>query len=335
MNILLNGYFDKNFGDDAMQEIIVKHFKEYDFYPNCKQREMLRHLEKYENVHIGEPVPKIDVFLNVIGTGFLYRTRYAKVTKLFEVLFKKKEKYPRMALVDCSMERFTSRLEKWLVKKAVGQYDFITCRDDISFRFLKENTKKASVFLFNDIIFAGAYVEESKRKFLGIAPVNRAKSDKNYAYYKELADFADRYIEDEKREVKLFAFDSGNENDVLAATCIKDLMCNKDNVRIVVYNSDTKELVSEFSECEMIIGSRFHSIVLAVANGIKTIAVYDNEKIARICRDFKIMGIKKNLLSAERLMHSVKNYQHYCADTSDAEGHINKLSEFFDGVEYE
>ena len=82
MNILLNGYFDKNFGDDAMQEMIVAHFSEYDFFPNCKQREMLAHLEKYENVHIGENIPNVDLFLNVIGTGFLYQTRFAKVTKL-------------------------------------------------------------------------------------------------------------------------------------------------------------------------------------------------------------------------------------------------------------
>ena len=40
------------------------------------------------------------------------------------------------------------------------------------------------------------------------------------------------------------------------------------------------------------------------------------------------MRIKKNSLSAEQLMDSVKNYQHYSADTSDAEGHINALSEF-------
>ena len=328
MNILLNGYFDKNFGDDAMQEIIVKHFNEHDFYPNCNQREMLTHLEKYKNVHIGEDIPDVDLFLNVIGTGFLYQTRFAKVTKLFEVLFKKTVKYPRMALVDCSMERFTSKTEEWLVKRGIGQYAFITCRDSVSYKFLKKNIKKASIFKFNDIIFAGDYVEESKRSFLGIAPVNRAKSDKNYKYYKELADFADRYIESEGKEVKLFAFDAGNENDVLAVTSIKNMMHNKDRVRIIAYNSDTKEFVKEFSECEIVIGSRFHSIVLAVLNGINTIAVYDNEKIDRICRDFNIMRIKKNSLSAEQLMDSVKNYQHYSADTSDAEGHINALSEF-------
>lgn len=328
MNILLNGYFDKNFGDDAMQEMVVKHFKEHNFYPNCKQREMLRHLEKYENVHIGMPAPDVDLFLNVIGTGFLYQTRYAKVTKLFEVLFKKKVKYPRMALVDCSIEQFTSRTERWLAKQSICKYNLITCRDDVTYKFLKKNIRKASIFKFDDIIFDGDYIKASKRCFLGIAPVNRAKSDKNYGYYKELAAFADRYIETENKEVKLFAFDAGNENDILAATSIKNLMKNKDKVRIVAYNSDIDEFVKEFSECEMIIGSRFHSIVLAVMNGINTIAVYDNEKIHRICQKFKIMGIKKNALCAEQLMHSVKNYQHYSADTSDAKGHINTLSEF-------
>ena len=328
MNILLNGYFDKNFGDDAMQEMIVSHFSEHDFYPNCNQREMLAHLEKYENVHIGENIPKVDLFLNVIGTGFLYQTRFAKVTKLFEVLFKKKQKYPRMALVDCSTEHFTSKTEKWLVKYGISQYDFITCRDDITYQFLKKNIKKASISKFNDIIFAGDYKNTSERSFLGIAPVNRAKSDKNYTYYKELATFADDYIDQNKKYVKLFAFDCGNENDALAATCIKNIMRNKESVKIVAYNSNTDEFVKEFCECEMIIGSRFHSIVLAVLNGINTIAVYDNEKIDRICHEFNIMGIKKNSFCAQNLMDCVKSYQHYSANTADATGHIKKLSEF-------
>lgn len=328
MNILLNGYFDKNFGDDAMQELVVKHFKEFDFYPNCKQREMLRHLEKYENAHIGVPIPEIDLFLNVIGTGFLYQTKFAKITKLYEVLFKKRAKYPRMALVDCSFEYFTSLHEKWLVKQGVREYDFITCRDDISYEFLKKNVKKTPIFKFNDIIFDGDYARVSNGNCLGIAPVNRVKSEKNYAYYKELAAFADKYIETENKEVKLFAFDTGNENDILAVMSIKNLMRNKEKVKIVAYNSDVDEFVNEFCECEMIIGSRYHSIVLAVLNNINTIAVYDNEKVYRICRDFKIMGIKKDLLSSEQLMQSVKNYQHYSADTSDAKGHINTLSQF-------
>ncbi len=328
MNILLNGFFDKNFGDDAMQQLVVKQFKEHDFYINCNQKEMLGHLEKYKNVHIGCSTPHIDVFLNVIGTGFMYQTRFAKVTKLFEILFKKTDKYPKTALIDCSFERFTSKTEKWLVKKSVGKYNLITCRDDASYRFLKNNIKKSQILKFNDIVFSGDYIRKSDGDCLGIAPVNRSKSEKNYEYYKNLAQFADNYIDASNKAVKLFAFDSGSENDVLAVTSIKNMMKNTDKVKIVVYNSDIDNFVKEFTECNMIIGSRFHSIVLAVMNKINTIAVYDNEKIYRACNDFNIMGIKKEQLTADKLMESVKNYKHYCADVSDAKGHIQALNKF-------
>ena len=330
MNILLNGYFDKNFGDDAMQEIVVKHLSKHNLYVNCDRLEMLAHLEKYDNVHIGSYPDRIDMFLNVIGTGFLYKTRYAKVTKFLELMVKRTNKYPRMALVDCSFEHFSSKLEKWLVKKGVQKYDFITCRDKISYGFLKTNVKKSQIFKFNDIVFTGDYIRSSDRNCLGIAPVNRAKSETNYLYYKELARFADEYIRSKNKDVKLFAFDSGNENDILAVMSIKNLMKYADRAKIVAYNSDIDDFVREFAECEIIIGSRFHSVVLAVMNGLKTIAVFDNKKIERLCDDFNITGIKKEDLTAEKLMDRVDNYKHYRIDVSDANGHIKALDEFME-----
>ncbi len=331
MNILLNGYFDKNFGDDAMQEIVVKSFPECDFYINCNQKEMLRHLEKYENVHIGTKLPQIDIFLNVIGTGFLYKTRFAKVTKMFEVFFKKKTKYPRMALVDCSVEHFTSRVEKWLVKKSMSEYDLITCRDDVSYTFLKRNIKKSDIYKFNDIVFSGGYIKQSEKKYLGIVPVNRYKNEKNYAYYKELASFADNYIETENKAVKLFAFDAGNENDILAVMSIMNMMKHKDKVLPVVYNSDIEGFVNEFSECDKIVGSRFHSIILALINGIDTIAIYDTEKMHRICNDFGIMSIKKEEFTSNYLMECVNHYKESPIDASDSKGHIEVLKKFIMG----
>ncbi len=330
MNILLNGNFDKNFGDDVMQEVVVRSFPECDFYIYCNQNEMLDHLKKYENVHIGKPLPTIDIFLNVIGTGFLYKTRFSKVTKLFEVLFKKKIKHPRMALIDCSVEHFSSRIEKWLVKKSIGEYDLITCRDKITHQFLKKNIKKSDIYKFNDIVFSGDYIRQSEKRYLGIVPVNRHKDEKNYNYYRELAAFADSYIETENKEVKLFAFDSGNENDILAVMSIINLMKHQDKVLPIVYNSDIEDFVKEFSECDKLIGSRFHAIILALMNGIDTIAVYDTEKMRRISDDFGIMAVKKEELTSDKLMDCVKHYKEYSFDASDSIGHIDVLRKFIE-----
>ena len=39
MNIILDGYFDQNFGDDMMQLMVVNGLKQHDFYVWHQQRD--------------------------------------------------------------------------------------------------------------------------------------------------------------------------------------------------------------------------------------------------------------------------------------------------------
>ena len=329
MNILLGGYFDKNFGDDAMHQMVVKNFPMHNFYVECNQREMLAHLEKYENVHINTQGCEIDMFLNVIGTGFLYNGKRSKTAKILNMLTSKTKKYPKTALVNCSLENFDGKLSQWLTKYDLNKYDFITCRDNKTYAYLTKNIKNARIEMHNDIVFAQNFTSSyDNGEFLGIAPIRRLYSDTNFEYYREMAKFADNYIEKYNKRVRLFAFDSGIENDISAVLSVKSMMRYGSDAELIIYNSDTEEFAKKISECEVFAGSRFHSIIIALMFGINTVAVYDNEKIKRLCNDFNITGIKKSEFTHHELMKCIENSSKISNLHYDAIEHINSLSRF-------
>lgn len=330
MDIVLGGYFDKNFGDDAMQSLLVSSMPEHDFYVNCGQREMLTHLEGFKNVHINTDCEKAELFVNVIGTGFMYKGKRAKAEKLFTMLTNKGKKYPRSALLNCSLESFDSALGRFFANYDLKKYNLITCRDKKSYNYLCQNIKGASIKLYPDMVFSDNYKINSLHggNILGVAPVRRMYSSHNYEYYKKLAYICDSFAQNHGYGIKIYAFDNGLENDVCAATCIKAMMKNPSVAQIEVYNGNPEEFANIISGCSLFIGSRFHSVVLAKSMNIKCVAVYDMEKLENLCNECNIPKFTKSELSYENIINAFDIPVGAPGDFTGAKGHIEALREF-------
>ena len=142
MNIRLWGYFDKNFGDDLMQLIVIRSMKEYRFFVDCAQREFLTHLYGEENVTLGGAECKADAVANVIGTGFRYRSKMNILTKLLSLSSEDRTKYAKTAVIDCSVDAPKNAAERWLVRRELNKYGLISCRDEVSRELISEMTAK-------------------------------------------------------------------------------------------------------------------------------------------------------------------------------------------------
>lgn len=287
MEIQLNGYYDKNLGDDIMQRIIVRAFPKHTFYVKPPQREMAAHLENEPNVKYGTCD---EVMINVIGTGFLFNGHMAKLARL---LSKQKMKYRNCAVVDCSIELVNSKLSALFTRDALMKYNHISCRDSYSYDFIRKYTKKNNVFCYPDIVFS-ENVPKRHGDCLGIAPVRRMYGDVNYEYYKKLAEAADSFVEKYDRKVLLFAFNNGVENDISACGSIKNMMKYGDCAETVIYNSDIDYFYSRIAECGKMIASRFHSGVLALAAEIPLICISDTNKLCDLCRVFGVTYLKRD-----------------------------------------
>ena len=305
MKLRLLGYFDKNFGDDVMQLITVNAFPEHEFYVYGEQREFCLHLNGCPNVHIVTTPPEADAFVNVIGTGFKYDTK--KTLALKALTFFREESFSnkKSAVIDCSMDTPKNALQKFFIKRELNKYDLISCRDALSEQWIKTLAPKKRIARHADLVFSlnrQLLCENTGEGCLGIVPVQRAGSSENYAYYTALAQAADDYSRRHGKKVLLFAFDTGYENDLLAAMSIKKLMRNAAQAEIIAYDADPSLIFRHMARCAVLVSSRFHGVIAGLLSGIPTAAISDTGKIDLLAKELGFSRIDKQRVSGQAVI---------------------------------
>jgi len=316
-----------------MQLLVVEAFPDFDFYVYHNQRENLMHLERRKNVHINEPCGSFDAYVNVIGTGFLYKGKRAIVSKLMAIPFEKKVPKEKNAIVDCSITIPKGRTEAALMRREMRKYGYISTRDDTSLDYISHRARGSEVKKYEDIVFSATdYIApRCSENLLGVVAANRLYSAENYEYCRTLAAVCDRYIEKYKGEVLLFAFDTGFENDTAAAVTIKHMMKRPNMAEIVPYESSPEEIFEAYARCEKIISTRFHGVIAALMEGVKTVAVSDTLKLSLLSKKYGFAALKKSGLTEAALWEALENAAECELPQEvslEARGHIDGLKNF-------
>ena len=280
----MTGYFDRNFGDDMMMKLVVRSLPEITFLiedtadtpiltePNVvqKDRETCRRFPK----------------LVVTGSGFMINTRGALLTELIWFL---KGRHPGDYCLGCNMEPLNSPIKRFLISRKLNKFKLITCRDQASHRWLQQNTSKPEIHCLPDILFSlpeewlPEVVAPDK---LGISMMHRAGDREDCAYYRAMAEAADEWIRKTGKGVILMAFDSGKEDDLFACRAVQAWMQYPERTEVVVHREGT-EIPGAYARCEKIIGTRLHSLVLALRMGIPVYPLIFREKARNLLKDIQ------------------------------------------------
>ena len=282
--IYLTGYFDRNFGDDMMMKLVVRNFPEVTFLvadtadtpllsePNVvqKDRETCCRFPK----------------LVVTGSGFMINSKAALKTELAWFL---KGHHPGDYCLGCNMEPLDNPVKRFLIRKKLNKFKLITCRDQASYRWLLQNTRRPEVHCLPDILFSlpDEWLPEVKNpNKLGISMMHRSGDREDCPYYRAMAEIADEWIRKTGKDVLLMALDTGKEDDVFACRAVRALMQFPERTEIVAHTDGT-EIPAAFARCEKIIGARFHSIVLALRMGMPVYPLIFREKARNLLRDIQ------------------------------------------------
>ena len=337
MNIRLTGYFDKNFGDDLMQLLLIKSLPEYNFFADCGKKEMLLHLKDEKNVLPYAKDVSFDALVNVIGSGFKYDSKLNIAQKIMSIPREKKIHEKKACTVGCSVDKSKRKLENALIKRELNKYGFISCRDEVSFDIVKKACPKKTVFLHNDLVFAlpEEYIfPKTGENCLGIIPTQKNFSSENFPYFEILAKFCDEFIEKTAGKVLLFALDGGTENDFFAANGIKSLMKNAENAEIICYGSDPAYIMKNIARCGKIISSRFHGLVVSLLSGIPAYAVSDASKAKILCEKHGLPYIRKTGLTYEALSETAAKTADAVfapeSERAEAKKHISELKKYLE-----
>ncbi len=297
MNILIEGYLDRNFGDDMMIRIAAYYLKKHKFFISAKRKEVLEPFKNNPNINIYDEniYDKIDFILRVTGSGFFIKSKRQFVEHIFKAIKNKDNGIPK-GVIGCNIGPFFNKIGKFLIMRELKQYSVITVREKYSESFLD---KKKITGCYPDILFAmpDSFIPETLNEgCLGISAY-RLRYENNIDFYKKMAFIADKYIEKTGNKVIIFAFDIEDENDLCAAYTIKSLCSNKDMVEIVAHDDNGDNIVRNFIRCEKIIGVRFHSCILAMRLGIDFVPIMYSDKTAHVLEDLNYTGKVYNMRS--------------------------------------
>ena len=278
----LTGYFDRNFGDDMMMKLVVRSLPEITFLVEYSADTPLLSEPNVEqaDAKVCRRFPK----LVVIGSGFMINSRISFRSELLQFL---KGHHPGDYCLGCNIEPLDSPIKRFLIRQKLNKFQLITCRDQASYGWLLQNTRKPEIHCLPDILFSlpDAWLPAGKAPCkLGISMMHRAGDREDCAYYRAMAEAADEWVEKEGKGVILMAFDTGDEDDLFACRAVQSLMRFPDQAEIVAHTDGT-EIPAAFARCEKIIGVRFHSIVLALRMGIPCFPVIFREKTRNLILD--------------------------------------------------
>lgn len=284
--IELCGYFDKNFGDDYMQKITAHYMPEYMFYVSSTEQAS-DILLKEENVMM-KPEQELNSLpkLMVIGSGFMVNSYTALKCEIKQFL---KNKHFADFCIGCNIEPFNNLLSKWLIIQKIKGFKFVVCRDKKSYLWLKANCQKLKIEYMPDILFAMPdkwLPSPKKRDKLGISLLHRSGDKEQDLYYRQMAEIADYWIENHKKDVILMAFDTGNEDDIFACNSVKKLMKHSSKAKIITHGNNA-EIINAYAVCEKIIGARFHSAVLAIKMGVDFYPIIYRDKMRNLISDIE------------------------------------------------
>lgn len=283
-DVHLAGYFDLNFGDDMMMKLVVNSLPDITFAVE----------DTVETPILSEPnvvqksredcarLPK----LVVTGSGFMLNNKLAVRAELLDFL---RGRHPGNYCLGCNIEPLDTPLKRFLISKKLNRYELITCRDQVSYRWLCDKTQRPAVHYAPDILFSipEQWLPATKNpEKLGISLMHRAGDQADCAYYRTMAEAADKWICETGKGVILMAFDTGKENDLFACDAVRALMQYPNQAEILSHR-DCTEMPAAFAQCEKIIAARFHGIVLALRMGIPLYPLIFREKARNLLKDIE------------------------------------------------
>lgn len=343
MKILVKAYLANNLGDDLMLNILFNRYPNYTFHVIGLNECNNRGLRKFKNVksikgkfNIIRSIPSFDAFIIIGGSMFQDTPEsikdYTNDFYLCKILkfFKK-----RFYIMGCNIGPFITWGCLPILTKLFKLADFISVRDEESYNFLKSINLENKA-LYPDIVFSlpdqNLGIHTAQKKTLGISIINLASNlEYKQAYIDKISEII-KVFKNKYDEIILFAFESGVQNDeIVIDQIINSLNCSK--ITKKTYNGSIRSFLNAFKKCDLIIGTRFHSIVLALKYGIKFIPIIYNQKAENLLNDLEYKSLRiqykeMKKVNAMELLQIAEGIESFKLDEKyiiESENHYNYL----------
>ena len=348
--IFLEMYLENNLGDDIFLYIFAKRYLNVQFYVNAPMRNINE--LGLDNVH---PYSFVDRVLNKINLKLFskkisknkYDARIVVGGSMFmEKKLSEKElhkllniKYSRLVPMFFIGENFgpyknTFYLQEY--KKIFQRAEDVCFRDEYSAKLF---SGLPNVRVAPDIVFGldrSEYLCRQSRRVI-ISVINLDDRDGlskcRAAYEKKILEVAEHFS-NINYEVILMSFCEA-EGDKIAIQRILSKTSSNVNISAYFYKGDLKEAIEYISTSECVIGSRFHSIVLGMVFGKKTLPIAYSDKTKNMLEDIGCSSRSFDIKEIRKMdVSKIDSYFVKLDDVSrlseESKKHFEKLDEFLE-----
>ncbi len=324
MKILLDGYLDRNLGDDLMLYLASLSLQNHELFTVSDA--MCGENVRYTNSRKG-----YDVYLKVTGSGFLIHSPVGIAYRLRD-MYREKHAAPTHCILGCNISDFINAGAEKAICRQLKGYDFVTVRDKFSYSYIKSHIPNLNCEFYPDIVFSlpdEMIPNVHCEGHLGISVHGSAS-------VQSLANIADGYIKKTGKKVVLLCFDSGRENDVGTANGIKQLCKYNTSIEIEEYTS-IPDMLAAVKKCGVLLGIRLHSNILASRMEIPFVPIEYSKKTSRALSGggCNVPVFSADNLNEKEILNAVLSAKKIPFDKSVSEKakmHFIKFNEFIENI---
>jgi colanic acid/amylovoran biosynthesis protein len=316
LNILLIAYLDQNVGDDLFIHYFCSRYIDHsiwligdrDFCLNTSLQS-LNNLNKINLKSALKSLFSMDALVLLGGSIFQDNPEYYKYDYRRNILVTLARIFgKKIYIMGCNIGPVKTLHGERLIKYCISMANGIAVRDSCSLQLLKKWGLDKKAICAPDMIFSYPMENPVSRQAgrLGISVINREGHENRESYIGCIVKIASAFLKKaEGNELRLYAFDGGNENDVAAADAVFAQLtpAYRKRTSVCAYNVSMplEAFVADFCSCSYVIGTRFHSIVLALKYGIKFLPVAYSIKTQNLLKDINYSGLQCDYSSLHKL----------------------------------
>lgn len=312
-NIFIFGHYgEKNTGDDAMIYALLSEL--HKIYPESNfsiisPRKLFVPPQTENRIKIVKPSP-INVFKEIMssytfimgGGTQIYDygmtvERFKSLFQIFLMMILAKIFCEKIYFVNIGVEPFKTTVGKLLSKNICQLADFISVRDNDSYKVLKNIGIKHVKNSFDLAVLLDYQVKlnNNKNNILGLSVlpfygIYHNVNDLDKLIVDEIADKVSIWLkQDLRNKICLFIFKGKSRADDYEITyMLNKRLKNQKQVEIVHYSPNPFKTLSKIRECNFFIGMRYHSCLFAYLSGIPLMVITYFKKCESLAKEIKL-----------------------------------------------
>ncbi len=343
--ILLDAYFDNNFGDDLFVDILLNRYSDAMFYSFWKEtpESVLSRAAQFKNLVIlpGGCIMQeswsFDGFVmiggDVLPDGVNYKERIDRMKHVKSV-------GGFVAMLGFSLYATYGEKTAKDLQIMAELADVIVIRDMASANRFCELVPQARVIESADMVFAGLQKQNyAEEVVLGVIPRRKLYStdEEHQTYCKGMAAIADRYLQEhEKEKVRFLAFSTGEYDDRKTAEDIRALMKEKEKTELVAYEGEIGEFLQAIGTCKALLATRFHGLVFALLQRIPFVPVIYEVKLEQLLDELEYSGIRLEYgaeFTEEQIVRASEALGNWQVPAGTLEAYEEKATGFFEKMD--